>query len=197
MKPTNKLRAISEQALKILTTRHTRLVPTERSLPDPQMLKDFLQLDLPLGDPRTRRLDHAADIWDLRAIAKRRTPKGPFDYVDGGAEREISMARSQEVFDNLAFRPGVLRDVENVSLLTTLCGTESAMPLAIAPTGFTRMMHTEGECAGAIAAQRAGTPFNLSTMTTTSIEEVTAAAPNGRRWFQLYLWKTTATKHTN
>ena len=71
------------------------------------------------------------------------------------------------------------------------------MPLAIAPTRFTRMMHTEGECAGAIAAQRAGTPFNLSTMTTTSIEEVTAAAPNGRRWFQLYLWKTTATKHTN
>lgn len=106
MKPTNKLRAISEQALKNLTTRHTRLVPTERSLPDPQMLKDFLQLDLPHGDPRTRRLDHAADIWDLRAIAKRRTPKGPFDYVDGGAKREISMARSREVFDNLAFRPG-------------------------------------------------------------------------------------------
>lgn len=69
------------------------------------MLKDFLQLDLPLGDPRTRRLDHAADIWDLRAIA----------------------------------------------------------------------------------TQRAGTPFNLSTMATTSIEEVTAAAPNDRRWFQLYL----------
>lgn len=187
MKPTNKLRAISEQALKNLTTRHTRLVPTERSLPDPQMLKDFLQLDLPLGDPRNRRLDHAADIWDLRAIAKRRTPKGPFDYVDGGAERKISMARSREVFDNLAFRPGVLRDVENVSLLTTLCGTESAMPLAIAPTGFTRMMHTEGECAGAIAAQRAGIPFSLSTMATTSIEKVAAAAPNGRRWFQLYL----------
>lgn len=76
MKPTNKLRAISEQALKNLTTRHTRLVPTQRSLPDPQMLKDFLQLDLPLSDPRTRRLDHAADIWDLRAIAKRRTPQG-------------------------------------------------------------------------------------------------------------------------
>ena len=115
MKPTNKLRAISEQALKNLTTRHTRLVPTERSLPDPQTLKDFP----PLGDPRIRRLDHAADIWDLRAIAKRRTPEGPFDYVDGGAEREISMARSREVFDNLAFRPGVLRDFENVSLLTT------------------------------------------------------------------------------
>jgi L-lactate dehydrogenase len=107
------------------------------------------------------------------------------------------MACSREVFDNLAFRPGVLRDVENISLLTTLCGTESAMPLAIAPTGFTRMMHTEGECAGAIAAQRAGIPFSLSTMATISIEEVAAAAPNGRRWFQLYLWKTTATKHTN
>lgn len=79
------------------------------------------------------------------------------------------MARSQEVFDNLAFRPGVLRDVENVSFLTTLCGTESAMPLAIAPTRFTRMMHTEGECAGAIAAQHAGIPFSLSTMATTSI----------------------------
>lgn len=62
MEPTNKLRAISEQALKNLTTRRTRLVPIERRLPDPQMLKDFLQLDLPLGDPRTRRLEHAADI---------------------------------------------------------------------------------------------------------------------------------------
>ncbi|APT84276.1 lactate dehydrogenase [Corynebacterium aquilae DSM 44791] len=158
-----------------------------RQLPKPEMLKEFLQLDTPSLDFRGRRLEKAQDIWDLRKIAKRRTPVGPFNYVDGAAERELSYARSREVYDNIAFHPSVLRDVKNVDLSCTLSGGPSAMPLAIAPTGFTRMMHSEGEIAGARAAAAAGIPFTLSTMGTETIEDVASEAPGGRHWFQLYL----------
>lgn len=164
-----------------------RLAPLARRLPHPNTLRQLVSLDLPTGSPRTRRLEAAQDIWDLRRIAQRRTPKGPFDYVDGAAERELSLNRARQTYENLAFRPQVLRDVTETSLETTLCGNGSAMPLAIAPTGFTRMMHAEGEVAGVRAAEAAGIPFTLSTMGTATIEEVAAAAPAGRRWFQLYM----------
>ncbi|WP_342661967.1 alpha-hydroxy acid oxidase [Corynebacterium lubricantis] len=123
----------------------------------------------------------------MRAIAKRRTPRGPFDYVEGAAEQEISLGRARQAFRELSFHPQVLRDVENVDLTATFSGAESSMPLAIAPTGFTRMMHSEGEMAGVTAAHKAGIPFSLSTVGTANIEEVAAAGPYGRKWFQLYM----------
>ena len=136
----------------------------------------------------TARLRRANTISDLRTIAKRRTPQAPFDYTDGAAEAEITLNRARQAFMDLEFRPGILRNVESVDLNTDVLGRTAAMPFGIAPTGFTRMMQSEGEYAGSRAAEAAGIPFTLSTMGTASIEDVAAAAPSGRNWFQLYLW---------
>lgn len=110
-----------------------------------------------------------------------------FDYVDGAAEAERSLRDSVDTFDRVQFRPRVLRDVANVSTSIELFGRSIAMPLILGPTGFTRMMHQEGERAVAAAASRAGLPYTLSTMGTTSAEGVAAAAPDGWNWFQLYV----------
>ncbi len=139
--------------------------------------------------PTKRRLDKALTIEDLRRIAKRRTPRAAFDYTDGSAEAELSIARARQAFQDIEFHPAILRDVSKVRHGWDVLGAPVAMPFGIAPTGFTRMMHTEGEIAGAHAAARAGIPFTLSTMGTTSIEDVKAANPVGRNWFQLYMWK--------
>jgi L-lactate dehydrogenase (cytochrome) len=134
------------------------------------------------------RLRRANTVWDLRDMAKRRTPTAPFDYTDGAAEAEISLRRAREAFLDLEFRPGILRNVQTVSTVTPILGKDSALPFGIAPTGFTRMMQSEGEYAGSQAAAAAGIPYTLSTMGTASIEDVAEAAPTGRNWFQLYLW---------
>src|SRR6476660_4503790 len=137
---------------------------------------------------REARLRRASTIWDLRDIAKRRTPKAPFDYTDGAAEEEITLRRAREAFLDIEFRPGILRNVSSIDLSTEILGKPSRLPVGIAPTGFTRMMQSEGEYAGSQAAEAAGIPYTLSTMGTASIEDVAQAAPNGRNWFQLYLW---------
>ncbi|OFI37232.1 alpha-hydroxy-acid oxidizing enzyme [Arthrobacter sp. SW1] len=134
------------------------------------------------------RLKRASTVWELRDIAKRRTPQAPFDYTDGAAEAEITLRRARQAFQDVEFRPGILRDVSNIDLSTDILGKESRLPFGIAPTGFTRMMQSEGEYAGSQAAEAAGIPYTLSTMGTASIEDVAAAAPHGRNWFQLYLW---------
>ena len=112
-------------------------------------------------------------------MAKRRTPKAPFDYTDGAAEAEITLRRARQAFLDIEFRPGVLRDVSSIDLGTDILGGPSRLPVGIAPTGFTRMMQSEGEYAGSQAAAAAGIPYTLSTMGTASIEDVAAAAPNG------------------
>lgn len=137
---------------------------------------------------RAARLRRASTIWDLRDMAKRRTPQAPFDYTDGAAEAEISLRRARQAFLDIEFRPGVLRDVSSIDLSTDILGGPSRLPVGIAPTGFTRMMQSEGEYAGSQAAEAAGIPYTLSTMGTASLEDVAAAAPTGRNWFQLYLW---------
>jgi L-lactate dehydrogenase (cytochrome) len=134
-------------------------------------------------------LSAALTIWDLRDIAKRRTPKGPFEYVDGAAEGEVSLARARQAFEDIEFTPGILRDVSKIDTSSIVLGDRVALPFGIAPTGFTRMMHAEGEVAGATAAGSAGIPFALSTLGTTTIEDVKSANPTGRNWFQLYIWK--------
>jgi L-lactate dehydrogenase (cytochrome) len=141
------------------------------------------------GDATDRRLARAVTVGDLREIARRRTPRAVFDYTDGAAGAEISLRRSREVFERVEFRPSVLRDVTTVDTSTRLLGATSSLPLAFAPTGFTRLMHTEGEAAVGRVAERVGIPYALSTMGTTSLEALAAAAPGSRRWFQLYLWK--------
>ena len=160
-----------------------------RQFPKPSELAPLLQFSLPTFRRKKRRLEQAYTIWDLRDIAKRRTPKGPFDYTDGSAESEVSLERARQAFRDLEFIPSILKDVSTADLTRTSLGETFAMPVGIAPTGFTRMMQTEGEIAGARAAEKFGIPFTLSTLGTSTIEDVVAAAPNGRNWFQLYMWK--------
>ena len=161
----------------------------DRHLPRPADLAPLLQFKRPELNARKRRLDNAFTIWDLRTIAKSRTPKGPFDYTDGAAEGEISLRRARQAFQDVEFHPAVLRDVSTVDTSVEVLGGRSALPFGIGPTGFTRMMQTEGERAGATAASAAGIPFSLSTLGTTSIEDVAKVSPHGRKWFQLYVWK--------
>ena len=161
----------------------------KRQFPNPKDLAQLMRFKAPVWDARERRLNEALTIYDLRDIAKRRTPQAPFDYTDGSADQELSLGRARQAFEDIEFQPRILRDVSDLDLSSTVLGKKVSMPFGIAPTGFTRMMHAEGEIAGSQAAEAAGIPFSLSTMGTRSIEEVAAAAPNGRNWFQLYMWK--------
>jgi L-lactate dehydrogenase (cytochrome) len=140
-------------------------------------------------DGTRRRLAAAATVADLRVLARRRTPSVVFHYTDGGADGEISLARNRAAFERVEFQPRVLRDVSTVDTSASILDRPSALPIVLAPTGFTRMMHHEGEIAVARAAGAAGIPYALSTMGTTSVSELAAAAPGTRRWFQLYLWR--------
>jgi len=141
------------------------------------------------GTHLERVLQRKANVYDLRKRGKRRTPRAVFDYVDGAADDEISLARSRNLFRRLEFEPKVLRDVSECDTTTTYLGVKSAYPFAFAPTGFTRMMHCEGEPAVARVAQRTGIPYTLSTLGTITPEDLAAAVPDGDRWFQLYVWK--------
>jgi L-lactate dehydrogenase (cytochrome) len=160
-----------------------------RQLPRPRDFADLLKFRAPVLNPTKRRLASAHTISDLRQIAKRVTPKAPFDYTDGAAEAELSLARARQSFLDIEFHPAILRDVSDVDTSCMVAGGRSTLPFGIAPTGFTRMMHTAGEPAGAAAAGAAGIPFSLSTVGTATPEEVAAANPHGRNWFQLYMWK--------
>lgn len=161
----------------------------KRQFPKPSELAPLLQFSLPTIHRKRRRLEKAYTIWDLRDIAKKRTPKGPFDYTDGSAESEVSLERARQAYRDLEFIPSILKDVSTADLTRTTLGQTFSMPFGIAPTGFTRMMQTEGEIAGARAAEKYNIPYTLSTLGTSTIESVVEAAPNGSNWFQLYMWK--------
>jgi L-lactate dehydrogenase (cytochrome) len=161
----------------------------KRRLPRVRDLAPLIQFKRPQFDATKRRLDAALTIEDLRRIAKRRTPKAAFDYADGAAEDELSIERARQAFRDIEFHPTILRDVTNVTSGWNVLGQPVVVPFGIAPTGFTRLMHTEGEIAGARAAARAGIPFSLSTLGTCAIEDLVTAVPQGRKWFQLYMWR--------
>jgi len=161
----------------------------KRRFPNIKELAPLMRFRPPEFNATKRRLDRAFTIADLRAIAQRRTPQAPFDYTEGAAESEISLKRARQAFEDIEFHPAILQDVSEVTLSRDVLGGPSALPVGIAPTGFTRMMHTEGEIAGVTVAEKWGIPFALSTMGTRSIEEVADAAPSARKWFQLYMWK--------
>lgn len=139
-------------------------------------------------DPVERRLAHAASVADLRRIAKRRLPGGVFDYIDGAAEDERTLAANQAAFARVGYRPRVLRGLGEIETGSTLLGHPLTYPLVLAPTGFTRIADPAGELAVARAAERAGLPYALSTLGTRSIEEVRAVS-DGRLWFQVYAWR--------
>ena len=161
----------------------------QRQLPKIPELLELMQFKKPELDGTKRRLESALTIADLRAIAQRRTPKAAFDYTDGAAEGELSLARARQAFEDIEFHPDILKPADDVDTSVDVLGGPSALPFGIAPTGFTRLMQTEGEIAGASAAAAAGIPFTLSTLGTTSIENVRAANPQGRNWFQLYVMR--------
>lgn len=151
-------------------------------------LRSVLRLRLPSLDPVERRLARAASVEDLRRSARRRLPSGVFDYIDGAAEDERTLAANSAAFAATTFRPRVLADVATVEIGSTLLGVPLSYPLVLAPTGFTRIADPEGELAVARAAERAGVPYTLSTLSTRSIEEVRSVS-SGRLWFQVYAWR--------
>ena len=161
----------------------------KRQIPNPNEIFDLLHFKKPDLNAKRRRLQSAQTIWDLRKIARRRTPAAAFDYTDGAAEGEISLRRARQAFRDVEFHPDILHPAIDVDTSCDILGGRSAMPFGIAPTGFTRLMQTEGEIAGAGAAGAAGIPFTLSTLGTASIEDVKAANPYGRNWFQLYVMR--------
>lgn len=139
-------------------------------------------------DPVERRLRRAASVDDLRRVARRRLPGGVFDYIDGGAEDELTLRRNSGSFRRIEFRPRVLVDVSSIDTSSTLLGLRLPVPLFLGPTGFTRIVTPRGELDVAEAAGRAGLPYTLSTLGTRTIEEV-AAVGTGPKWFQVYVWK--------
>ena len=166
-----------------------------------ETLRSVLQFRKFEFDPVERRLGRAANVDDLRRIAKRRLPGGVFDYIDGAAEDEVTLGRNTGGFDDIEFRPRVLRDVSAIDTSTEVLGNRIPLPLIMAPTGFGRIADPAGELAVTRAAARARLPYTLSTMATRSIEEVAEAQANvtvgldgeaieaNRRWFQVYVWK--------
>lgn len=165
-----------------------RFQPSPRRLPRWSEFRELLQFRRP-SLSRSQRIERAMTIADLRRLARRRAPRAVFDYTDGAAEAEISLRRSRAVYQRVEFSPRVLRDVSEVDTSATILGKQSSLPLALSPTGFTRMMHTQGEKAVATAAVEMGIPYALSTLGTTSIDDLASAVPGGEKWFQLYVWK--------
>lgn len=161
----------------------------QRRLPRAAELRPLVRVERPTLQRTRRALQRANTIDDLRDLARRRTPRSAFDYVDGAAESEVSLARARAAFGRVEFRPRVLRDVSHIETSVSVLDVTSPVPLILAPTGFTRMMHHEGERAVGRAAAAAGVPYTLSTMGTVSVEDLAADVPDVQRWFQLYLWQ--------
>ncbi|MGA8013434.1 MAG: alpha-hydroxy acid oxidase [Candidatus Acidiferrales bacterium] len=126
------------------------------------------------------------NVGDLRRAAERRLPRVVFDYVDGGAEGEVTLRENCRVFDEVVFRPRNAVAVSGCDLRTKVLGSELSMPVLLAPVGFSRMLYPRGEITAARAAGRAGVGFTLTTISGSPLEEV-AAATSGPRWYQLYL----------
>jgi len=151
-------------------------------------VRSLVQLRKPEPDRVERTLRRCVTIEDLQHAAWRRWPRSVRGYVEGGADGEVSLARNRAAYEALGLVPSPLRNVTQVDLGTSILGGDSALPFALAPTGYTRMMHTAGEGAVARAARKAGIPYTMSTMATTRLENV-ASEVGGDLWFQLYIWR--------
>jgi (S)-mandelate dehydrogenase len=129
----------------------------------------------------------AVNIEDLRRIARRRLPRFVFDYVDGGAEDELTLAHNRDAFARLRFRPRTLVDVSRRDVAGTMLGTPAAMPAVVGPTGLNGLAWRDGDMALARAAAAAGLPFAMSTVSMSLVEDVAREAP-GRLWLQAYVF---------
>ncbi len=149
-------------------------------------IRQLIQMKPVELDATRRRLSACHDIADLRAAGRRLTPRPVFDYVDGGADEELSLRANTRAFRRWRFQPRALVNVSEADTSAAFLGSVAPLPLALAPTGYTRMIHPAGEIGAARAAQRHGLPYTLSTMATTTIEAVAEAAQPDL-WFQLYI----------
>ena len=149
-------------------------------------IRELVRVRLPELRAARRRLARCHDIADLRRSARRVIPRPVFDYVDGGADEELSLSGNVAAFRRWGFVPRALSDVSAVDTTGQVLGHAVPLPLVLAPAGFTRMMHPAGETGAARAATRHGLPYTLSTMANTSIADL-AAAVHGDLWFQLYI----------
>jgi isopentenyl diphosphate isomerase/L-lactate dehydrogenase-like FMN-dependent dehydrogenase len=161
----------------------------KRQFPRWKNIKPLLGWSLPKDLLADRKLKKVVNLAEMRLLSKKRVPKAVFDYVDGGANDELAFIRSQEVYSRVEFRARVLRDVSKIELTTNIVGQKSSLPIIFAPTGYTRMMHYQGEIMVAKVCEENNLVYNLSTMGTTSSKEIGDQVPNVRRWFQLYLWR--------
>lgn len=135
-----------------------------------------------------KRLEHAYNVADLRLMARRRLPRPIFDYIDGGADDEVTLARNMSAFSRYELVPDVLVDVSSIRTETRMFGQPAAWPLMLSPTGLNRMFHGDAELAVARAAARHGLPYGLSTLGTTRLEDL-ARAFGGPKIFQIYIFK--------
>lgn len=133
-------------------------------------------------------LSKITEIEDLRRVAERKVPRMFYDYVDSGSWTQTTYRNNESDFDRIKLRQRVLVNMEGRSLATNIVGTQTSMPVAIAPTGFTGMMWADGEIHAARAAEKFGVPFSLSTMSICSIEDV-AENTSAPFWFQLYVMR--------
>jgi isopentenyl diphosphate isomerase/L-lactate dehydrogenase-like FMN-dependent dehydrogenase len=165
------------------------MIRSTRKFPSLPYFWSLIDWSLPSLNPYKGKLLRAQTIDDLAQIAKERTPKVVFDYVEGGAVDEIAYSRSRNAFTRIEFNSRVMRDVSKIDTSEKILGKAVDIPICFAPTGYTRLMHHVGEPAVANVASKKNLIYTLSTMGTTSPEELAAAVPDSRRWFQLYIMK--------
>lgn len=144
---------------------------------------------MPVVSSIERKLTASHTIADITRIARRKLPRSVFDYVAGGADEELSLKGNGDAIREWRYLPAVLTDVSVTSTASEVLGRTYASPIGLAPTGYTRMISPQGEIAVASSAAKAGIPYVLSTMATTSLESLAQATPDADRWFQLYVWK--------
>ncbi len=133
-------------------------------------------------------IDHCHSIADLRLAARRKLPRAVFDYIDGGAEDEVTLTNNRSAFDRYQLNARALIDVSNIDLSTTILGEKIDLPVILSPTAMTKLFHHQGETAAALAAKKSGTIYSLSSMSTTSIEDI-AKVSDAAKWFQIYVWR--------
>jgi len=160
-----------------------------RQFPRWSSVKPMLGWSWPTFTRRDRKLDRSLTIGDLRELSRKRVPKSVFDYVEGGSLQEISISRAKDVFSRVELKARVLQGVSKVDLSVDVLGSPTSMPIILAPTGYSRMMHYRGEYDVAASAAKQDLIYSLSTMSTVSPEDLAKATPEGRKWFQLYLWQ--------
>ena len=165
------------------------MIRSTRKFPSLPYFWSLIDWSIPSLNPYKGQLLRAQSIDDLANIARKRTPKVVFDYVEGGAIDEIAYSRSRAAYSRIEINSRVLRDVSKIDTSEKILGKVVDIPICFAPTGYTRLMHHVGEPAVANVASNKNLIYALSTMGTTSPEELAAAVPNSRRWFQLYIMK--------